>query len=88
MKLKKELVDEVIRTNKKYYRTGDTDILPALFKARGELELKCKTTYYVINLIEDIAKFSQRSGVGTYEDIYKALEALGIIVEDKEKEND
>ena len=81
MKLKKELVDEVIRLNKKYYKTGEVDILPALFKAKDELELKGKTNRYVVDLVGDIAMFTQRSGVGTYENIYKALEAFGVIVE-------
>lgn len=88
MKLDKKLVDEVIRITKKYYRTGDADVLPALFKAQDELVLKCKTTRHVIDLIGNIAMFSQRSGIGTYEDIYNALAVFGIIVEDKEIEND
>lgn len=81
MKLKKELVDEVIRLNKKYYKTGEVDILPALFNAKNELELKGKTKHYVVDLIGNIARFTQRSGVGTYEDIYKALSIFGVIVE-------
>lgn len=81
MKLKKELVDEVIRLSKKYYKAGETGILPALFKANDELELKGKTTRHVVDLIGDLAKFSQRSGEGTYDDIYKALEIFGVIVE-------
>lgn len=85
MKLKKELVDEVIRLNKKYFKTGDVDMLPALrealIKVKDELELKGKTTHYVVDLIGDLAMFSQCSGKGTYEDIYKALEVFGVIVE-------
>jgi hypothetical protein len=85
MKLKKELVDDVIRLYKKYFRTGDADILPALFKAKDELEFKCKENRYVVGLIRDMAKFIQFSGKGTYEDIYKALEVFGIIVGEKEE---
>lgn len=81
MKLKKELVDEVIRLTKKYYKTGDIDIFPALFKASDELKQNDKATHYVVDLIGELAKFSQRSGKGTYKDIYKALEAFGVIVE-------
>lgn len=84
MKLKKELVDEVIRINKKYFRTGDIDIFPALREAENALQQECKKNRYVVDLIGDLAKFSQRSGKGTYEDIYKALAVFGIIVEDKE----
>ncbi len=80
MKLDKRLVDEVIRIKKKYFRTGDVDILPALYKAKNELRQVGKTTRYVATLISDLAMFSQRSGIGTYEDIYKALEVFGVIV--------
>lgn len=83
MKLKKELVDEVIRINKKYYKTGEVDILPATRKAEDALEQECKASYSVIRLIRDLAMFTQWSGVGTYEDIYKALAVFGIeVVED------
>lgn len=81
MKLKKELVDEVIRLNKKYYTTGDTDLLPALFEAENQPELNGKTTDGVVDLIGDIAKFTQCSGRGTYDDIYKVLAIFGVIVE-------
>lgn len=81
MKLKKELVDEVIRLHKKYFRTGDVGILPALREVEKELKLKGKTTRYVVDLIGDIAKFIQLSGKGTYEDIYKSLAIFGVIVE-------
>lgn len=84
MKLKKELVDELIRLSKKYYKTGNTDVLPALNKANDDLELKSKATRYVVDLIEDLARFAQYSGKGTNEGIYQALEAFGITVEEKE----
>lgn len=81
MKLRKDLVDELIRVTKKYYKTGDIDILPAVNNATESLEKNCKASYYVVWLIRDIALFSQRSGVGSYEDIYKALEIFGVMVE-------
>ena len=88
MKLKKELVDEVIRLTKKYYKTGDADILPAMIEAEKAVEQECNVNCRVSYLIGDLARFAQLSGKGTYEDIYKALAVFGIIVEDKEKEND
>ncbi len=88
MKLDKILVDEVIRINKKYFRTGEVDILPAMREAENALKQECKKNRYVSALVGDLAKFSQRSGVGTYGDIYKALAVFGIIVEDGELEND
>lgn len=81
MKLRKDLVDELIRVTKKYYKTGESDILSALLKAENELKLKGKATRHVVRLIGDISMFSQRSGVGSYEDIYKALEIFGVMVE-------
>lgn len=82
MKLKKELVDELIRISKTYYRTGKTDFLTELNEA--EIKLKQKNgwiTWDVINLIEDLSKFIQYSGKGTNNDIHKALEVFGVIVE-------
>ena len=86
MKLKKELVDEVIRLNKKYFsEAGDADMLPALRRAEDALEQECKKNRYVATLVGNLAMFTQCSGKGTYEDIYKALAVFGITVEDKEK---
>lgn len=81
MKLKKELVDELIRITKKYYKTGDIDILPAMIKAEEALAQECKVNFSVRCLIADLAMFTQRAGKGTYEDIYKALAIFGVIVE-------
>jgi len=83
MKLDKRLVDEVIKVTKKYYETGDEDYLQALFEAK--YALKEKATWKVADLLADLARYTQRSGKGTYEDIYRALEVFGIIVEDKEE---
>lgn len=84
MRLDKRLVDEVIRLTKKYYNTGDEDHLPALYEAEKVLEENA--TWQVVYLIEALAQYTQVSGKGTYEDIYKALAVFGIIVE--ELEND
>ncbi len=94
MKLKKELVDELIRITKMYYETGETNILTELHKTENKLkqtdggiigDVICLIKdggiiYDVISLIEDLAKFTENSGKGTYEDIYKALEVFGVIV--------
>lgn len=81
MKLKKELVDKLIRIYKKYYRTGDVDILPAVREAENELEQNDKAAWDLVCLIGDLAKFTQYSGKGTYDDIYRALAIFGVIVE-------
>ncbi len=79
MKLEKRLVDEVIKLTKKYYETGDEDYLPALFEAKKVLEKSAP--WAATRLLGDLAQYTQRSGKGTYEDIYRALEVFGIIVE-------
>lgn len=81
MILEKELVDELIRITKKYYKTGEVDILPAMRKAEDALEQECKASYSVIRLIGDLAKFTQRSGKGTYKDTYKVLAIFGVEIE-------
>lgn len=83
MKLNKELVDELIRITKDYFKTDETNILSELYKVENKLKQKYGgwIIYDVISLIEDLAKFTQNTGKGTYEDIYKALEAFGVIVE-------
>ena len=84
MKLDKRLVDEIIKLTKKYYETGDEDYLPALFEAK--YALKEKATWREADLLQDLARYTQTSGKGTYDNIYRALEAFGIIVENKERE--
>lgn len=86
MTLDKRLVDEVIRLTKKYYETKNTGYLSILNEAREAL--KEKSTRTVADLLTVLAKYIQVSGKGTYDDIYEALEVYGIIVEDKELEND
>jgi hypothetical protein len=83
MTLNKTLVNEVIRLTKKYYEKGDTDYLPALNEAKGVLEKS--VSWQTVDLVVDLAKYTQLIGNGTYDDIYKALAIFEIIVEDKEE---
>ena len=86
MILNKTLVDEVIRLTKKYYESKDTDHLPTLIEAKKVLEENA--TWQASDLVTDLAQYTQVSGKGTYDDIYKALAVFGIIVEDKEIDNE
>ena len=86
MKLDKELVDEVIRLTRKYYKTGDKDYLPALREAEEVLERS--VPWQEVKLVSHLAHYIQLSSRGTYNDIYKALAVFGIIVEDKELEDE
>ncbi len=83
-RLEKKLVNEVIRLTMKYFEKGDTGYLPALNKAREVLQER-GISWRDVDLIEDLAKYTQRSGNGTYDDIYRALEIFAITVEDKEE---
>lgn len=84
MTLNKTLVDEVIRLTKKYYKSNDIDYLYALIEAKKVL--KENATWQVVDLLCDVAQYTQLSGKGTYDDIYKTLAVFGIIVEEKENE--
>ena len=86
MTLNKTLVDEVIRLTKKYYETNDIDYLPTLIEAKEVL--KENATWQIVDLVDNLAQYTQVSGKGTYDDIYKALAVFGIIVEDKEIESE
>lgn len=91
MTLDKRLVDDVIRLTKKYYETDDTDYLQALVEAKRVLRKTVAwqvVEWQAVELISDLARYTQISRKGTYDDIYKALAVFGIIVEEKEKENE
>ena len=84
IRLDKKLVDEVFRLAMKYYETGDTFYLPALLRAKYALQETA--TWHTVDLVNDLALYTQTSDKGTYDDIYKALAVFGIIVEDNENE--
>ena len=82
--LDRKLVDEVIRLAKRYYVAHDRNYLPALSEAEDILAKS--SSWPVVRLLGDLAQYTVLSGKGTYRNIYRALEAFGIIVEDKELE--
>lgn len=84
IKLDKKLVDEVIRLTEKYYRSRDPYYLEA--RAEARYALKEKTTWEEVDLLSDLARYTQSSGRGTYDDIYRALAVFGIIVKELENE--
>ena len=84
MTLDKRLVDEVIRLTRKYYKYSNTDYLPKIRELEKGLEENA--TWQAVGLLWDLAKYTQISGKGTYDDIYRALAIFGIIVEYKELE--
>ena len=81
MKLKKELVIELIRATKDVYGISynTQDMLDIYSDLSGRV--RDISNSYTVDFIRDLAKFTQQSGKGTYEDIYKALEIFGVILE-------
>jgi hypothetical protein len=69
MKEKMELVIDFIKIVRKYYRTSDVDYLPKKHLIKDQL--KTHMHWRKINLLEDLAKNSQRLNK-TRQDIYKA----------------
>ena len=83
IRLDKKLADEFIRLTKKYYKTGNTDYLDERYEIKKVL--KENTTWQTVDLLDNLAKYIQTSGKGTYDDIYRALEIFGIIVKEIKK---
>ena len=86
MKLDKIEVDEVIRLTRKYFKREDKGNISELIKARKVLSESAP--WQVVDLVYDLAHYTRVSREGTYNDIYRALAVFGIIVEEKEKENE
>lgn len=82
MKLKKELVDELIKATKELFGNSynKMDMLLDNF-SNSAGKVRDISNYYTTDLISNLAMFTQQSGKGTYEDIYKALAIFGVIVE-------
>ncbi len=78
--LKKDL-DEVIRLSKKYYRTGDVDLLDKYHNARE----KCFGDFsgFECDLVDCITK-KRRDYNEPYETYYKTFEFFGYKIEDGE----
>jgi len=80
MKLDKKKVDEVIRITKKYYKTGDVDLLDISFNIKKELV--DVSNWNTTDLVADLSKFTQNKH-GTYQQIYAALAVFGIEIQDE-----
>lgn len=86
MKLNKELVDEAIRLNKKYYITSDQDICKLLIMA--EEEAFENDSSWIKLILSGITCKKSRTYDEPYETYYKVLEVLGFeVVEDDKEEN-
>jgi|LGVF01.2.fsa_nt_gb hypothetical protein len=81
--LDKQKVDEVIRLNHKYYKTGDRDICTVLIATRSEVEPD-DIHDKVGSAIDAMAHIK---GV-TYNQIYNALEDLGYEVKEISKDGE
>lgn len=75
--LNKKLVDEAIRTNKKYYRTHDSDFMYAVSNARDRAF--GEDSHWIDEIITGIT-WKRRDHNEPYETYYKVLEVLGFEV--------
>ena len=78
----KKSMDELIRISKKYWRTGDTDLLPARFKFAEELSDQAfgndHNWCYILDLVNSAVKFNKSI---TNETIYMMFALAGISVD-------
>lgn len=77
----KENLDELIRLTKKYYRTGDVDILPAMRYAGDQLSLCVRGDVHASGAFRDTVS-AIFGGFGlkrdaTYQDVYDVFALLG-----------
>lgn len=77
----KENLDELIRLTKKYYRTGDVDLFPAMRYEREQLSLSVRGDVNAGIAISDIVS-AMFGGFGlkrdaTYQDVYDVFALLG-----------
>ena len=89
-KVNKKSMDELIRISKKYWRTGDTDLVPARIKFAEELSDQAFGNDYnwcsFSDLVNSAVKFNKRI---TNQTIYKMFALAGISVnEDETAERD
>ena len=89
----KENLDELIRLTKKYYRTGDVDILAARSQAAKQLSLSVRGSEVGWLAFGDIVSaILSRSGLkrdATYQDVYDVFALLGYeVVSDSEGDKD
>lgn len=83
----KKSMDELIRISKKYWSTGDTDILPARIKWAEELSVQAfgndHNWCYILDLVNSAVKFNKSI---TNETIYMMFALAGITVDQEATE--
>ena len=91
--ISKEDLDELIRLTKKYYRTGDVDILPAQARAASLLSISTRGDNLGGLAFSDVVS-AMFGGFGlkrdaTYQDVYDVFALLGYeVVSDSEGDED
>lgn len=89
----KEDLDELIRLTKKYYRTGDVDILAACTQAADRLSVSVRSNTLSSMAFADVVS-AIFSGFGlkrdaTYQDVYDVFALLGYeVVSNSEGDKD
>lgn len=85
IRLNKKDLDEAIRLEKKYWKTGDTDLFPAIKKAE-EMALDTYDSLSRTELADIISAITRHILSTPYEAYYKILEILGYKIVDEQNE--
>lgn len=81
-KINKNTLDELIRTRRKYYKTGDTDIFEKSYSLCKEITFEIGKPFIYATYINDIVDATINLKIGaTNCDIYKIFEILGCDIE-------
>ena len=78
-KISKSLIDEFIRVCKKYWETGDVDIIDKQINIAKDIELKTNKDWIIWkDFLESLCRLNVSSNC-----IYEILETIGFEVEDE-----
>ena len=80
----KAKLDEAIRLNKKYFRTGDMDICREMHRA--ESEAFKKDSYWMSDILSGLT-LKDHNYAEPYATYYKVFEALGYEIKEERREN-
>lgn len=80
-KIPKSLIDELMRLSKKYWNTGDVDILDKTYNVAKEIELQTNKSWSIWkDIIDSLCRLNVSSNC-----VYGIFETIGFEVGDDEK---
>ena len=81
MNIRKSEVNKLIAITKKYFKSGDTDLLPAMREMESNIKER-RVSSGAVETVTSLARISQNYGTQTYEQIYAATMAMGHEIEE------